>query len=86
MTVLILLNLALLALLLGRALITDVVRWLQNWRHLRALANSHPEMNDVNLELENLLFFEIDDGLAALILSNEQPGSDQPFLLSEQEN
>ncbi|MEB3241194.1 MAG: hypothetical protein VKJ31_04025 [Synechococcus sp.] len=86
MTVLILLNLVLLALLLGRAVICDFITWFQNWSQARALAHSHPEMNDVNLELENLLFFEIDDALAASILSNEQPGSDQPFLLSEQEN
>ena len=85
MTVLILLNLVLLA-LLGRAVISDFITWFQNWSQARALAHSHPEMNDVNLELENLLFFEIDDALAASILSNERPGSDQPFLLSEQEN
>ncbi|MEB3177188.1 MAG: hypothetical protein VKJ87_06290 [Synechococcus sp.] len=86
MTVLILLNLVLLALLLGQAVISGIVSWYQNWSQARALLHSHPEMNDVNLDLDNLLFFEIDDALAALILTNEQPGSDEPFLLSEQES
>ena len=40
----------------------------------------HPEMEGVT-EQEELLGFQIDEALGAVILNNEEPGKDEPFLL-----
>ena len=80
MTFLIALNLVLLALLAGHELFKRASDLFLEWMRVRALRQSHPEMEGVTEE-EELLGFQIDEALGAVILNNEQPGKDEPFLL-----
>ena len=80
MTFLIALNLVLLALLAGHELFQRASDRLLEWMRVRALRQSHPEMEGVT-EKEELLGFQIDEALGAVILNNAQPGKNEPFLL-----
>ncbi len=80
MTFLIALNLVLLALLAGHELFQRASDRLLEWMRVRALRQSHPEMEGVTEE-EELLGFQIDEALGAVILNNEQPGKNEAFLL-----
>ena len=80
MTFLIAINLVLLALLAGHELFQRASDLFLEWMRVRALRQSHPEMEGVTEE-EELLGFQIDEALGAVILNNEEPGKDEPFLL-----
>ena len=53
-------------------------RW-QVFQHARRILGEHPEMKGVDPEEEGLLFFGIDEDLAAYIMDNDEPGEDMPF-------
>ena len=54
-------------------------------RRLKRLVNQHPEMNGVHPDEDGLFVFESDDSLKMLVLENDQPGSDEPFYVTEEE-
>ena len=53
-------------------------RW-QAFQQARRILGEHPEMKGVVPEEEGLLFFGIDEDLAAYIMDNDEPGEDMPF-------
>ena len=53
-------------------------------RRLKRLVNQHPEMKGVHPD-EDGLVFESDDSLKVLVLENDQPGSDEPFYVTEED-
>ena len=53
-------------------------RW-QAFQQARRILGEHPEMKGVDPEEEGLLFFGIDEDLAAYIMDNDEPGEDMPF-------
>ena len=53
-------------------------RW-QAFQQARRILGEHPEMKGVVPEEEDLLFFGIDEDLAAYIMDNDEPGEDMPF-------
>jgi len=58
--------------------------WKEKRRHKR-LINQHPEMKGVNPDEDGLFVFESDDSLKLLVLENDQPGSDEPFYVKEED-
>ena len=60
-------------------------RYWRERRRLQRLVNRHPEMKDVDPDEDSLFVFESDDSLKAFILSNEDPGLNEPFDFSEED-
>ena len=54
-------------------------------RRLNRLVNQHPEMQGVHPDEDGLFVFESDDSLKVLVLENDQPGSDEPFYVTEED-
>ena len=54
-------------------------------RRLKRLVNEHPEMKGVHPDEDGLFVFESDDSLKVLVLENDQPGSDEPFYVTEED-
>ena len=54
-------------------------------RRLKRLVNKHPEMKGVHPDEDGLFVFESDDSLKVLVLENDQPGSDEPFYVTEED-
>ena len=54
-------------------------------RRLKRLVNQHPEMEGVHPDEDGLFVFESDDSLKVLVLENDQPGSDEPFYVREED-
>ena len=54
-------------------------------RRLKRLVNQHPEMKGVHPDEGGLFVFESDDSLKVLVLENDQPGSDEPFYVTEED-
>ena len=54
-------------------------------RRLKRLVNQHPEMKGVHPDEDGLFVFESDDSLKVLVLENDQPGSDEPFYVKEED-
>ena len=54
-------------------------------RRLMRLVNQHPEMKGVHPDEDGLFVFESDDSLKLLVLENDQPGSDEPFYVTEED-
>ena len=54
-------------------------------RRLKRLVNQHPEMKGVHPDEDGLFVFESDDSLKVLVLENDQPGSDEPFYVTEED-
>ena len=54
-------------------------------RRLKRLVNQHPEMQGVHPDEDGLFVFESDDSLKVLVLENDQPGSDEPFHVKEED-
>ena len=50
------------------------------WQSYRQLIGNHPEMVGVDLERDDLLCFKADEAICAVILSNNAPGTNDPFL------
>lgn len=60
-------------------------KWFKGWKQLRRLINNHPEMDGVHPDEDSLFVFETDEMLRALVLDNDEPGSNEPFYASEQD-
>ena len=58
--------------------------WREKRRHER-LVNQHPEMKGVHPDEDGLFVFDSDDSLKVLGLENDQPGSDEPFYVREED-
>ena len=54
-------------------------------RRLKRLVNQHPEMKGVHPDEDGLFVFESDDSLKVLVLEIDQPGSDEPFYVTEED-
>ena len=50
------------------------------WQATRQLIGSHPEMVDVDLEQDDLLFFKADQAIRDVVLDNNDSGTNDPFL------
>ena len=59
--------------------------WLKERRRLDRLVNDHPEMKGIHPDEESLFVFESDDSLKALVLSNDEPGTSEPFYVSDED-
>ena len=59
--------------------------WKEN-RRLKRLVNQHPEMQGGHPDEDGLFVFESDDSLKVLVLENDQPGSDEPFYVTEEDH
>ncbi len=77
---LVLVNLALLIYVSEKA-----AGWWKERRRLDRLVNDHPEMKGIHPDEESLFVFESDDSLKALVLGNDEPGSSEPFYVSDDE-
>lgn len=77
---LVLVNLALLIYLSEKA-----SGWWKERRRLDRLVNDHPEMKGIHPDEESLFVFESDDSLKALVLSNDEPGTSEPFYVSDED-
>ena len=66
-------------------LIEKVTRFWKEKRRLERLVNQHPEMKGVHPDEDGLFVFESDDSLKVLVLENDQPGSDEPFYVTEED-
>ncbi len=77
---LVLMNLALTAYLVEKG-----TKFWKEKRRLERLVNHHPEMKGVHPDEDGLFVFESDDSLKVLVLENDQPGSDEPFYVTEED-
>ena len=77
---LVLVNLALLI-----HLSEKVSGWWTERRRLDRLVTDHPEMKGIHPDEESLFVFESDDSLKALVLSNDEPGTSEPFYVSDED-
>ena len=59
--------------------------WWKERRRLDRLVNDHPEMKGIHPDEESLFVFESDDSLKALVLSNDEPGTSEPFYVSDED-
>ena len=51
----------------------------------KRLVNNHPEMKGVDPVEESMFVFESDESLKYFVLSNDEPGADEPFYVSEED-
>ena len=51
----------------------------------KRLVNNHPEMKGVDPVEESMFVFESDESLKNFVLSNDKPGADEPFYVSEED-
>ncbi len=51
----------------------------------KRLVNNHPEMKGVDPDEESMFVFESDEILKDFVLSNDEPGADEPFYVSEED-
>ncbi len=79
MTLLLWINLVLVAVILADYVVRQVIERIGEWRRLRGLLSGHPEMTGVHPEQYGLMVFEIEEDLASFILDNDAPGQDRPF-------
>ena len=79
MTLLLWINLVLVAVILADYVVRQVIERIGEWRRLRGLLSGHPEMTGVHPEQDGLMVFEIEEDLASFILDNDAPGQDRPF-------
>ena len=77
---LILVNIALLVHLGEKA-----YRYWRDRRRMQRLVNRHPEMNGVHPDEDSLFVFESDASLKAFVLNNDEPGTSEPFDISEED-
>ncbi len=50
------------------------------WQATRQLIGNHPEMVGVDLEQDDLLYFKADQAIRDVVLSNNDCGTNDPFL------
>jgi hypothetical protein len=54
-------------------------------RKIMRLVNHHPEMKGVHPQEDDLFVFESDDCLKDFVLQNNDPGTDEPFYVPDDE-
>ena len=54
-------------------------------RKISRLVNHHPEMLGVNPDEDGLFVFESDDRLKDFVLQNNEPGTDEPFYVQDED-
>ena len=50
------------------------------WQEARQLVSGHPEMHGVDLERDDLVYFEADQTIRDIVLNNNEAGTNDPFL------
>ena len=50
------------------------------WQEARQLVSGHPEMLGVDLERDDLVYFEADQTIRDIVLNNNEAGTNDPFL------
>ena len=50
------------------------------WQEVRQLVGGHPELRGVDLERDELVYFKVDPVVCDVVLGNEEPGTNAPFL------
>ena len=51
-----------------------------DWLEARQLVGGHPEMRGVDLERDDLIYFKADDAIREVVLGNDEPATNEPFL------
>ena len=54
-------------------------------RKISRLFNYHPEMRGVNPDEDSLFVFKSDDCLKDFVLQNNEPGTDEPFYVQDED-
>ena len=66
-------------------LIEKVSGFVRERRKISRLVNHHPEMLGVNPDEDGLFVFESDDRLKDFVLQNNEPGTDEPFYVQDED-
>ena len=66
-------------------LIEKVSGFVREHRKISRLVNHHPEMLGVNPDEDGLFVFESDDRLKDFVLQNNEPGTDEPFYVQDED-
>ena len=66
-------------------LVEKVSGLMRERRKISRLVNHHTEMRDVNPDEDGLFVFESDDHLRDFVLQNNEPGTDEPFYVQDEE-
>ena len=59
--------------------------FLRERRRMSRLVNHHPEMRGVHPDEDGLFVFESDEGLKDFVLKNNEPGTDEPFYVQDED-
>ena len=51
-----------------------------DWLEARQLVGGHPEMRGVDLERDDLIYFKADEAIREVVLGNDEPATNEPFL------
>ena len=79
MTLLLVINLLLVAVVLTDYVVCQVMERVGEWRRVQRMLSGHPEMKGVHPDQDGLMVFDIDEDLASFILDNDDPGENRPF-------
>ena len=79
MTLLLVINLLLVAVVLTDYVVRQVMERVGEWRRVQRMLSGHPEMKGVHPDQDGLMVFDIDEDLASFILDNDDPGENRPF-------
>jgi len=61
---------------LGKLFYERITEWLED----RQLVGGHPEMRGVDLERDDLIYFNADEAIRDAVLGNNEAGTNDPFL------
>ena len=67
-------------LILGDFIGRQIYEAISEWWKARQLVSSHPEMKGVDLANDGLIHFSADEEVRALVLGNNEPAGNTPFL------
>ena len=59
--------------------------FLRERRRMSRLVNHHPEMRGVHPDEDGLFVFESDEVLKDFVLKNNEPGTDEPFYVQDED-
>ena len=79
MTLLLVINLLLVAVVLIDYVVRQVMERVGEWQRVQRMLSGHPEMKGVHPDQDGLMVFDIDEDLASFILDNDDPGENRPF-------
>lgn len=79
MTLLLVINLLLVAVILIDYVVRQVLERVGHWRRVQKMLSGHPEMKGIHPDQDGLVVFDIDEDLGSFILDNEAPGENRPF-------